>query len=166
MALIIHMKVLRRKVALEIHRSKLYLQAYPAELINADSTGQRNRTIAGWKKVQWPGVLVFGKFPEGIMISEDARIRNLTLRVRQKQPRVGQIWSQIEKLVFLEIWDVPWRISMATIRRGTFTCCVMCIMITLMICKLQHVDAACELSMPQFQFQLKELYYITTVLYD
>ena len=33
----------------------------------------------------------------------------------------AQIWSQIEKLFFLEIWDVPWRISMATIRRGTFT---------------------------------------------
>ena len=33
---------------------------------------------------------------------------------------MGQIWSQIEKLVFLEIWDVPWRISMATTRRGTF----------------------------------------------
>ena len=35
---------------------------------------------------------------------------------------MGQIWSQIEKLVFLEIWNVPWRISMATSRRGTFTC--------------------------------------------
>ena len=35
-------------------------------------------------KVQWPGVLLFGKFPEGIMISEDARIRILTLRVRWK----------------------------------------------------------------------------------
>ena len=34
------------------------------------------------KKVLWPGVLVFEKFPEGIMISEDARIRILTLRVR------------------------------------------------------------------------------------
>ena len=46
------------------------------------------------------------------------------------------------------------------------TCCVMCIMLTLMICKLQHVDAAYVLSLSQFQFQLKELYYITTVLYD
>ena len=36
------------------------------------------------KKVQWPGVLAFGKFPEGIMISENARIRILTLRVRWK----------------------------------------------------------------------------------
>ena len=36
------------------------------------------------KKVQWPEVLVFGKFPEGIMISEDARIRILALRVRWK----------------------------------------------------------------------------------
>ena len=35
---------------------------------------------------------------------------------------MGQIWSQIEKLIFLEICDVPWRISMATSRRGTFTC--------------------------------------------
>ena len=33
------------------------------------------------KKVQWPGVLVFETFPEGIMISEYARIRILTIRV-------------------------------------------------------------------------------------
>ena len=35
-------------------------------------------------KVQWPGVLVFDNFPEGIMISEYARIRILTSRVRWK----------------------------------------------------------------------------------
>ena len=34
------------------------------------------------KQVQWPGVLVFDNFPEGIMISEYNRIRNLALRVR------------------------------------------------------------------------------------
>ena len=72
-------------------------------------------------KVQWPGVLVFENFSDGITISEHSRIRILTLRVSWKQPIVGQILSQIEKLFFLEIWDVPWRISMATIRRGTFT---------------------------------------------
>ena len=33
------------------------------------------------KKVQWPGVLVFEHFSEGIMISEHAWIRILTLRV-------------------------------------------------------------------------------------
>ena len=33
------------------------------------------------KKVQWPWVLVFETIPEGIMISEYARIRTLTLRV-------------------------------------------------------------------------------------
>ena len=38
----------------------------------------------GWKKVQWPGLLVFGNFPEGIVISEYARIQILTLRVRWK----------------------------------------------------------------------------------
>ena len=81
---------------------------------------KETRQLPVGKKVQWPGVLVFGKFPEGIMISDYARIRILTLRVRWKHPRVGQIWSQIEKLVFLEIWDVHWRISMATTRRGTF----------------------------------------------
>ena len=27
---------------------------------------------------------------------------------------MGQIWSQVETLMFFEIWDVPWRISMAT----------------------------------------------------
>ena len=36
------------------------------------------------EKVQWPGVLVFEKSPEGIMISEYARIRILTIRVRCK----------------------------------------------------------------------------------
>ena len=35
-----NLKVLRRKVALEIHRSKILLYAYPAELINADPTSQ------------------------------------------------------------------------------------------------------------------------------
>ena len=83
---------------------------------------ERRRLPVG-KKVQWPGVLVFGKFPEGIMISENARIRVLTLRVCWKWPRVGQIWSQIEKLDFLEIWDAHCRISMATTRRRTFIIC-------------------------------------------
>ena len=35
---------------------------------------------------------------------------------------MGQIWSQIKKLVSLEIWDMPWRISVVTTRRGTFKC--------------------------------------------
>ena len=67
-------------------------------------------------------MVVFENFTdhEGMMISEYARIRIPTLRVRWKHPRVGEIWPQIEKLFFLEIGDVPWRISMATIRRGTF----------------------------------------------
>ena len=34
------------------------------------------------------------------MISENARIRILTLQVRWKQPTMGQIWSQIEKSIF------------------------------------------------------------------
>ena len=74
------------------------------------------------KQVQWHGVLVCENFPEGIMIYEYARIQILTVQdlVQWKSPIVGpQIWSQMEKLVFLEIWDVPWRISMATSRRGT-----------------------------------------------
>ena len=65
--------------------------------------------------VQWPGELVFKTFSEGIMVPEYARIRILTLRVRWKSSRVGQIWSPIELLTFLEIWDAPWRVSMATI---------------------------------------------------
>ena len=36
------------------------------------------------KNVQWPGVLMFVTFPEGIVISEYARIRILTLRMRWK----------------------------------------------------------------------------------
>ena len=49
------MKVLRRKVALEIHRSKICLQSYPVELINADSTIEKSKTITGWDKssVAW-----------------------------------------------------------------------------------------------------------------
>ena len=81
---------------------------------------KETRQPPGGQNFQWPGVLVFEKFSEGIMISEHAQIRILTLRVRWKSPRVGQIWPQIEKLIFREIWDVPWRISKATIRRGTF----------------------------------------------
>ena len=81
---------------------------------------KETRQLPVGKKVQLPGVLVFENFVERIMISEHARIRILTLRVCWKWPRVGQIWSQIEKLIFLEIWDVPWQISMTTIRRGTF----------------------------------------------
>ena len=34
--------------------------------------------------VQWPGVTGLANVPEGIMISDYARIRNLTLRVRWK----------------------------------------------------------------------------------
>ena len=66
---------------------------------------------------------MFEMFSEGIliMISEHvhARIRILTLRVCWEYPRMGQIWSQIEKLIFLEVWGVACRISMATTRRGT-----------------------------------------------
>ena len=36
------------------------------------------------KNVQWRGVVVFENFPEGIVISEYARIRILTLQVRWK----------------------------------------------------------------------------------
>ena len=42
------------------------------------------RQLSVGKKVQWPGVLVFEDFPEGIMISEYVRIRVLTLRVGWK----------------------------------------------------------------------------------
>ena len=79
------MKVLQRKVALEIHRLEIFLYAYPAELINADSTKETRQSPVG-KQVQWPGVLVLENSPEGIMISEYAyaRIRILTLRVRWK----------------------------------------------------------------------------------
>ena len=97
------------------------------ELINcnADSTSQKTRQLSVGETVQWHGVLVFENSPEGIMISEYPRIWILTLRVRWKCPIVGlalgQIWSQIEKLGFLEIRDVPWRISMASTRHGTLT---------------------------------------------
>ena len=35
---------------------------------------KETRQLPVGKKVQWPRVLVFEKFPEGIMISKDARI--------------------------------------------------------------------------------------------
>ena len=55
------------------------------ELINADSTSQRNKTIAGWKKssAAWGvgvGVGVGENFPDGIVISKYAQIQILTLR--------------------------------------------------------------------------------------
>ena len=43
--------------------------------------GKKARQLPVEKKVQWPGVLVFEIFPEGIMISEYAQIRILTLQV-------------------------------------------------------------------------------------
>ena len=48
---------------------------------------KETRQLPVGKNVQWPhwpGVLVFGNFPEGITISENARIQILTLRVRWK----------------------------------------------------------------------------------
>ena len=42
---------------------------------------KKARQLPIGKKVQWPGVLVFENFPEGLMISEYDRIRILTLRV-------------------------------------------------------------------------------------
>ena len=40
---------------------------------------KKARQLPVGKKVQWPEVLVFENFPEGIVISEYARIRILTL---------------------------------------------------------------------------------------
>ena len=45
---------------------------------------KETRQLPVENKVQWPVVLVFDNFPEGIMISEYAQIRILTLRVRWK----------------------------------------------------------------------------------
>ena len=42
---------------------------------------KKARQLSVGKKVQWPGVLVFENFPEGIVIFKYARIRILTLRV-------------------------------------------------------------------------------------
>ena len=58
------------KVAFEIHRSKVSLRAYPAELINTDSTSPRNMIITSWfSRLRCWGLKVF---PEGIMISKYA----------------------------------------------------------------------------------------------
>ena len=45
---------------------------------------KKARQLPVGKNVQWHGVLVFQNSPEGIMISECARIRILTLRVQWK----------------------------------------------------------------------------------
>ena len=79
-----NMKVLRRKVALEVHRSNIVLYAYPAELIHAESTSQNPKNIAGWEKSSVDRGVKFETFPQEIMTSEYARIQILTLRVRWK----------------------------------------------------------------------------------
>ena len=61
---------------------------------------KETRQLLVGKKVQWPGVLVFETIPEGIMISENARIQILTLRVRWKQPIVGANLVSDRKVVF------------------------------------------------------------------
>ena len=53
-------------------------------LLDADSTSQINKTLPVGNKVQWPGVLVFENFSEGIVIIGYVRIRILALRVHRK----------------------------------------------------------------------------------
>ena len=71
--------------------------------------------------VAW-GVGNRNKFPQGIVISEYARVRILTLRVRWNSQEWGKSVLRQNNNISLEICDAPWRISVATIRRRTFTC--------------------------------------------
>ena len=50
---------------------------------------KETRQLPVGETVQWPGVLLFESFSEGIMISEHAQIQILMLRVCWKWPRVG-----------------------------------------------------------------------------
>ena len=45
---------------------------------------KETRQLPVGTKAQWPGVLVFENFPEGVMVFEYAWIRVLTLRVLWK----------------------------------------------------------------------------------
>ena len=64
----------------------------------------------------------FHHFPKEIVIFKSARISLPTTRVFGKYPRVRQIYCQMEKLIFLEIWKVNWGSGKATNHRGTFNC--------------------------------------------
>ena len=70
-------EVLRRKVALEIHQSNYFYRPILWSISMLMQLAKETRQFPVGKQVQWPGVLVFGNSPEGIMISEDARIRIL-----------------------------------------------------------------------------------------
>ena len=64
----------------------------------------------------------FQHFPKENVIfkTASARISILTTRVFGKYPRVRQICTQMEKLVFLEIWKMNWGSAKATNHCGTF----------------------------------------------
>ena len=55
---------------------------------------KETRQLPVGKKVQWPGVLVFENFPEGIMISEYAWILILTLQLLYECAGNSQKWGK------------------------------------------------------------------------
>ena len=76
--------------------------------------------LSGWespvgKKVQWPGVLVLEITIFRLCSDSNSGIASAREIVKSGANLVSDI-----KVNFLEIWNVPWRISMATIRRGAF----------------------------------------------
>ena len=62
----------------------------------------------------------FQHFPKETVIFKTAQISIPTTRVFGKYPRVRQIYSQMEKLSFLEIWNMNWGSAKATNHCGTF----------------------------------------------
>ena len=85
------------------------------ELINAElqiQLAKETRQLPVRKKVRWPGVLVFEAFPGGLMVSEHARIRLLTSRVRWRHPQNGE---NLVEFVSPSNWNarMPWQFSFA-----------------------------------------------------
>ena len=63
----------------------------------------------------------FQHFPKENVIFKNARISIQTTRVFGKYPRVRQICPQMQKMIFLEIWQMNWGSAKATNHCGTFT---------------------------------------------
>ena len=62
----------------------------------------------------------FHHFPKEVVIFKNDRILIPTTRVFGKYPRVRQIYPQMKKLIFLEIWKANWEGDKASDHRGTF----------------------------------------------
>ena len=70
---------------------------------------------------------MFENFPEGIVDIRGFRMCSNSSSDITSELEIAKGGTNLvsdRKVDFLDIWDVPWRISMATTRRGTFICIV------------------------------------------